>query len=289
MNPYLLSLRPKTLVAAAVPVLSAAVLVFAEQDSVPWFLVVSVFLCALCIQVATNLFNDLIDFKKGADTHQRIGPVRVTQSGLMSERQVLFVALFFSLLAVGFGVPLVLKGGWVFLLLGIAALFLAYGYTGGPFPLAYLGIGDVFVILFFGLVAVMGSYYLFTGNVSQASLVMGVQLGCLSTVLLAINNLRDSVTDKVVGKKTLAVRFGDRFVQVEIFFLIFLAYALTFYWWVTYQKSVFAVVFLSLPLAVFILRGVFFAKEKQALNKMLGFSGLFLLIFASLNWIAFLL
>jgi 1,4-dihydroxy-2-naphthoate polyprenyltransferase len=289
VNPYILSLRPKTLVAAVVPVVSAAVLVYAEKDFVPWSLFTAVLVCALSIQIATNLFNDLIDFKKGADTADRLGPMRVTQSGLLQEKQVFWAAVSFAALAVVAGVPLVIQGGWLFVFLGLASLFLAYGYTGGPFPLAYLGIGDLFVILFFGLIAVTGSYFLFTGEVSVGSLIMGLQLGFLSTVLLAINNLRDSATDGLVGKKTLAVRFGDRFVQIEILLLLSAAFLLTFYWWVIYKKPHFFLVFLSLPLALIVIRGVFRKEGKRHLNTMLGLSGLLMLVFSFLFWLAFLI
>lgn len=285
---YLLSIRPKTLVAAIVPVVSAATLALAVKDSLCALLFFATLVCALSLQIATNLFNDLIDFKKGADDHQRIGPQRVTQSGLMTENQVLGWALGFTLTAFVAGVPLVLQGGWPFVLLGLSSLFLAYGYTGGPFPLAYLGIGDVFVVLFFGFAAVTGSYFLFTSEVTWPSLVLGLQLGFLATVLLAINNLRDSQTDKKVGKNTLAVRFGDFFVKCEISFLLVATYILTFFWAHVFQKNIFYVVFLALPLVLFILKTIFTYQDKTVLNKLLGLSGAHMLLFSILMWIAFL-
>lgn len=288
MKAYVLSFRPKTLIAAIIPIVSAAVLAHSENDALRLSLVVAALICALSLQIATNLFNDLIDFKKGADDHQRIGPTRVTASGLMSQNQVLGIALFFSLVAIVAGIPLLVVGGWPFFILGLLSLFLAYGYTGGPFPLAYLGIGDVFVVGFFGLVAVCGSYFLFTGDVSVPSLVLGLQVGFLATVLLAINNLRDSHTDGNVGKKTLAVRFGDSFVKAEITLLIVSAFVLTIYWWLKYQKAWFALVILALPLAIKIVREVWTNTDKVRLNKMLGLSGLLMLVFSILQWIAIL-
>lgn len=286
MKAYVLSFRPKTLIAAVVPIVSAAVLAYSEYDALRVSLFVAALLCALSLQIATNLFNDLIDFKKGADDHQRVGPIRVTASGLMSQKQVLAIALVFSAIAVAAGIPLLMVGGWPFALLGLMSLFLAYGYTGGPFPLAYLGIGDIFVVGFFGLVAVCGSYFLFTGDVSVSSIVMGIQVGFLATVLLAINNLRDSRTDGRVGKKTLAVRFGDTFVKAEITFLIVAAFVLTAYWWITYKKIWFVLVVLALPLAFKIIRDVWMITDKAKLNKMLGLSGLLMLVFSVLQWIA---
>lgn len=289
MKAYVLSIRPKTLVAAVVPIVSAAILALATHHSLSYTLFFSALFCALFLQVATNLFNDVIDFKKGADDHKRIGPKRVTQSGLMTQKQVLIWAITVSLAAIACGVPLVLHGGWPFVVLGLCSLFLAYGYTGGPFPLAYLGIGDIFVVLFFGLVAVCGSYFLFAGEVSLPSVVLGVQVGFLATVLLAINNLRDSGTDKLVGKKTLAVRFGDRFVQWEIATLIFITFAATFFWAQHFQKKSFYIVFLALPLATIILKAIFDLKDKARLNRQLGLSGALMLLFSGLMWMALLL
>lgn len=288
VNAYLLSFRPKTLIAAVVPIVSAAFLALAEQDRLHLSLVVAALICALSLQIATNLFNDLIDFKKGADDEHRIGPQRVTQSGLMSQKQVLAAAVFFTAVAVAAGIPLLMVGGWPFAVLGAFSLFLAYGYTGGPFPLAYLGIGDIFVIAFFGLVAVSGSYFLFTGEVTLSSLILGLQIGFLATVLLAINNLRDSATDIKVGKKTLAVRFGDTFAKAEITFLIGAAFILTLYWWIKYQKAWFALVFLASPLAFKIVREIWTHTDKTTLNRLLGMSGLLLLLFSVLHCVALL-
>lgn len=289
MNAYLLSFRPKTLIAAVVPIVSAAFLALAEQDQLRGTLLAAALLCALSLQIATNLFNDLIDFKKGADTETRIGPQRVTQSGLMSQKQVLVAALFFTGIAVLAGVPLLVVGGWPIAALGAMSVFLAYGYTGGPFPLAYLGIGDIFVIAFFGLVAVSGSYFLFTGDVTVSSLVLGLQIGFLATVLLAVNNLRDSSTDALVGKKTLAVRFGDRFAKIEITFLIMSAFMLTAYWLIKYQKAWFAIVFLAAPLGFKIIKEVWTHTDKATLNRLLGLSGLLMLVFSALQCVALLI
>jgi 1,4-dihydroxy-2-naphthoate polyprenyltransferase len=289
MKAYVLSLRPKTLIAAVVPIVSAAVLAHSEQDNVQYSLFAAALVCALSLQITTNLFNDLIDFKKGADDERRIGPKRVTQSGLMSQKQVLGLALVFSGLALLSGIPLLFVGGWPFLVLGLLSLFLAYGYTGGPFPLAYLGIGDIFVVGFFGLVAVVGSYFLFSGEVSMPSVILGLQLGFLATVLLAINNLRDSNTDILVGKKTLAVRFGDTFVKSEITILIACTFILTLYWYNKYQKMWFGLVLLAVPLALKIIHNVWNIRDKVQLNKMLGLSGLLMLWFSVLMWTAILI
>ncbi len=226
----MLAFRPKTLTAAVVPIVVGTALSYAQTGSFSILVMVLTLLSSLFIQLATNLFNDAIDFKKGADTETRIGPQRVTQSGLMSAKQVYLLAgvcLFIALLC---GVPLVLRGGELIVIIGVVSLFLAYAYTGGPVPLAYKGLGDLFVIIFFGVVAVGGVYYLHTLEFHWSAVVAGLQVGFLATVLIAINNLRDRNEDVKVNKKTLAVRFGVQFARWEILLLLIFSFVLGVYW-----------------------------------------------------------
>jgi 1,4-dihydroxy-2-naphthoate octaprenyltransferase len=204
----------------------------------------------------------------------------VTQSGLLKETQVWGMALIFVAFALFFGYFLVVQGGWPIVVLGLLSLFLAYGYTGGPYPLAYLGLGDLFVILFFGLFAVVGTFYLHTLEVNGAALVAGIQMGFLSTTLIAINNLRDSEGDSIVGKKTLAVRFGDLFVKWEVLLLVALSYLLNLYFLVAYNKLYVLLTFALLPLAGFLVGFVFSVKKKMHLNKALGLAALHQVLFA---------
>lgn len=277
---WLIAFRLKTLSAAIVPILTA--LAFAHFHGENWSgaVLLCMLMSALSIQIATNLFNDAIDFKKGADV-TRVGPTRVTQSGKIPVNTVMLMGKLFCLMAFLFGVPLVLKGGWSIVLIGITSLFLAYGYTGGPFPLAYLGLGDLFVIVYFGLIAVSASYYLLVGQWLKQSFLLGLQVGFLSAVLIAINNLRDSPEDQKVNKKTLAVRFGDRFVVYEITFFIAFSYLAMIYWWYRYSHYSFLVYFLSLPLAIHILKSIYEAgSQKNRLLPCLGKSALLQMIFA---------
>jgi 1,4-dihydroxy-2-naphthoate octaprenyltransferase len=249
MQSWILATRPKTLTASLVPILVASALAKSMGQVHGWWISACALCCAFFIQIATNLFNDAIDFKKGADTEKRIGPQRVTQSGLLSPRQVMAAAYFCLGVAALSGIPLVLTGGWPIVGLGLVCLFLAYGYTGGPFPLAYRGLGDLFVLLFFGLAAVGGVYFLQTGRIDADSWVASIQIGLLATVLIAINNLRDREGDRLVGKRTLAVRLGVKLARWEIVLLCFLPFLLNLYWlrwnwlWVTLLPL------LSLPLA----------------------------------------
>jgi 1,4-dihydroxy-2-naphthoate octaprenyltransferase len=279
---WLLALRPKTLTAAVVPVVVATGLVHGEGFSVVWWRSAFALLSAIFIQIGTNLFNDAIDFKKGADTHTRTGPRRVTQSGLLTEKQVMTGATCCFLIALLFGIPLVMVGGLPIVAIGVVSLALGYAYTGGPFPLAYLGLGDLFVVLFFGLIAVGGTYFLNTQLISPGALVAGLQVGCLATVLIAINNLRDAPQDRLVAKKTLAVRFGLRFSRVEIACLVGLPFVLQIYWVLHQRLWAGALPLLALPLAVSVLRGVFRHEPSPLFNRFLGLAAGLQLVFGFL-------
>lgn len=224
---YLLATRPKTLPAALVPVWVGCALAWHLTGQIDWGLAVATLLSALCIQIATNLFNDAVDADKGADTEARLGPTRVTASGLLPRRTVVGGALIFLGLACLFSLPLIDARGWVIVAIGMPSLYLSYGYTGGPFPLAYRGMGELFVILFFGLVAVGGTVFVQTGTWGWEPLVLGLQVGLLSAVLIAINNLRDVEEDRKSGKRTLVVRFGPRAAQLMIRLMVMTALFLT--------------------------------------------------------------
>ncbi|MCK5565302.1 MAG: 1,4-dihydroxy-2-naphthoate polyprenyltransferase [Planctomycetes bacterium] len=215
------ALRPKTLPAAAAPVLIGGAMAFADGPAQPMVLVIT-FIAAMLIQIGTNLANDYYDHFKGADTEQRIGPVRATGAGLVkpSQMKAAFV-IAFALAAVA-GLYLVYKGGVPILVIGVASIICGVLYTAGPFALGYTGLADVFVLVFFGPVAVGGTYYLQTGTINSVVIIAGLAPGLLSTAILTVNNFRDIATDKQAGKKTLAVRFGFRFAIFEYIFCVVL-------------------------------------------------------------------
>lgn len=274
MKSWVLALRPKTLTAAIVPVIVATALVKAEGHEIFWWISICALLSSVFIQIGTNLVNDAIDFKKGADTHERIGPQRVTQSGLLTSKQVMTGAMICFALAAALGVPLVIHGGWPIVAIGLVSLFLGYGYTGGPFPLAYKGLGDLFVILFFGVIAVGGTYYLHTGAVSEGALIAGLQVGFLATVLIAINNLRDVEQDKKVDKKTLAVRFGVMFARVEIALLALSPFVMGWYWHVQGMRFAAILPLFAIPVARRLLAGVFTTPPSPRYNTYLAMGAL---------------
>jgi 1,4-dihydroxy-2-naphthoate polyprenyltransferase len=216
MKSWLLAARPKTLSAAIVPVLAGTALAAREASGVIWWVFACALFGAVFIQIATNFINDALDFKKGTDTGERLGPTRVTQAGLLSADGVMRGAWVCLILAAMCGVPLLYRGGWPMLVVGLTSIFAAYAYTGGPYPLAYHGLGEVFVVIFFGLVAVGGTFYALTLRLTRSSLMAGLAVGSLATVLLVINNLRDVEGDRRNNKRTLAARFGERFARAEV-------------------------------------------------------------------------
>ena len=206
--------RPKTLTAAAAPVLVGAGLAEAH-GAFALFPVVAAFAGAVLIQIGTNLANDYYDFVRGADAPNRVGPVRVTQAGLIPPAHVWWGMVVMLAAAASVGVYLVVLGGWPIVWIGLASLFCAVAYTGGPYPLGYHGLGDVFVFVFFGLIAVGGTYWVQVLAVPADVLLAGGGVGALSTAILVANNLRDLETDTLAGKRTLAVRLGRNGSRVE--------------------------------------------------------------------------
>jgi 1,4-dihydroxy-2-naphthoate octaprenyltransferase len=212
---WLLAARPKTLSAAVVPVMLGLAL---APRPIHVALAACTLFGALFIQIATNFINDALDFKKGADTAERLGPMRVTQAGLISAEGVMRAAYVCFGLAALCGIPLIMRGGWPLLAIGVASILCSYIYTGGPYPLAYNGLGELFVMIFFGFVAVAGTYYVQALTVDRAVIVAGYIAGALATVLLVINNLRDVESDTASNKKTIVVRYGEDVARLEIGF-----------------------------------------------------------------------
>ncbi|MGZ3769225.1 MAG: 1,4-dihydroxy-2-naphthoate octaprenyltransferase [Bdellovibrio sp.] len=285
----LLAFRPKTLTAALVPCVAGTALVKAIGLSWNGWVLFYALMASFLIQIGTNLVNDAVDFKKGADTEKRIGPQRITQAGILTSNQVMALGSICFLLAVLCGVPLVLQGGWVIVAIGLASVLMGYSYTAGPFPLAYLGLGDLFVILFFGLLAVTGVVFLNTGKWLEEAFVLGLQIGLHATVLIAINNLRDRSGDLLVNKKTMAVRFGAQFSRWEIAILCFSPFVLNIYWWFSGYKIPALISFFAIPLAVKITKNIFSEEPGPVYNKFLGQAAGLHMLFGLLIAIGFII
>lgn len=222
---WLMAIRPATLPAAVSGVVVGVGAALGSGASVRIDTAAGCLAVALLLQIAANLSNDLFDFRRGADTPVRSGPVRVAAAGLVTERQLeLAIAITVGLAGV-VGLWLVSVGGPVLLGLGIFSVIAALAYTGGPWPYGYHGLGEVFVFAFFGLAAVVGTAYLQAGRVELLYVAAAIPVGALTTAILVVNNLRDIPTDRAVGKRTLAVTLGVRATKVEFLLLLGVAFA----------------------------------------------------------------
>ena len=288
MNPWILAARPRTLGAALIPVIAGCALAISVSafDPLGSALILA---CAVLIQIATNFFNDALDHAKGADTAGRLGPTRVTSAGLLPARRVMTGAFLTLTLAALLALPLVLRGGGIILLIGLLSLLFAYAYTGGPFPLAYLGLGEIFVTLFFGLIAVGGTFYLNTLTFSAAAILAGLQIGLHSSVLLAVNNLRDLETDRAATKRTLAARFGLTFARRENAALVIAPFILGLAWLPLGYLWAFLLPLLTLPLAWWLARACLTATPDRQVNQLLAQAAALHAAFGLLLALAFLL
>ena len=278
---WLQAIRPKTLSAALAPVGVGTGLAIAD-DVVRWAPVVAALLGAILIQIGTNLANDFFDFKKGADTEARLGPARVTQKGWVSPKEVAIATISIFVLAVIVGSYLVYIGGFPIVGIGIASILSGVLYTGGPRPLGYMGLGDVFVFIFFGPVALCGTYYVQALDVSILSFWASIPVGLLATVILVVNNLRDRDTDVLANKRTLAVRFGASAARAEYLILVVAAYGALFVPPVFYKVSFgWLLPLISLPLAVREVWAIY-SKDGIDLNPHLGAAARLGLVFALL-------
>jgi len=262
---WILAIRVPTLSAAVVPVLVGTALALRESGGSLGIFVVT--LCtALLIQIGTNLTNDLFDFQKGADTGARLGPVRAVQAGLLTQKQVAVAGVVSFGTAIVLGLYLARVGGWPIVAIGLAAVASGIAYTGGPWPLGYHGLGDLFVFVFFGLVAVVGTFYLQAGTVTAAAFIASLPVAMLVTAILVVNNLRDIDTDRDAGKRTLAVRLGRAATRLQYSILVLGAYAVAAALWISAAASAWAILpWLTLPLGVRLVRAVWH-DEGTALN-----------------------
>jgi 1,4-dihydroxy-2-naphthoate octaprenyltransferase len=278
---WLLAARPKTLPAAAATALAGSAVAYA-QGAFRLGPALAALLTALLLQIGANLANDVYDYYRGADQGERLGPTRVTQAGLLTPRQVLAGMWLVFALAALLGVYLIAQAGWPALLIGALAILSAIAYTGGPFPLAYNALGDVFVFLFFGLASVCGTYYVQARTLTPAALWAAVPMGLLTVNILVVNNLRDIAADARVGKKTLAVLWGARGARREFLCCLAGAYlALPLMWLAGAADGWVMLAWLSLPAAASLNRAVW-RQEGRALNRVLAQAGRLELLFGLL-------
>jgi 1,4-dihydroxy-2-naphthoate octaprenyltransferase len=279
---WLMAARPRTLPAAIAPVLVGTALAgFAHVFHPLRF--IAALLGAIFIQVGTNLSNDYSDARRGADTEDRLGPVRVTAGGLVPPKQVL-VATYVSFgLAVLAGAYLVAVAGWELLLVGAASILAGVAYTGGPRPYGYEGLGEVFVFLFFGIVAVAGSYFVQVEHLEWEAFALAVPVGLLASAILVVNNFRDIYSDRRAGKRTLAVRLGRERTRTLFAAIVYLAFVLTPVTWIFGPLSGWVLLpWLTLPVAAGVARMVRNRTDGPSLNQALAQTGMLQLAFCVL-------
>jgi 1,4-dihydroxy-2-naphthoate octaprenyltransferase len=287
LHVWLLAARPKTLPAASAPVLIGTAMAH-TGGGVHWLSAIAALIGALLIQIGTNFANDYFDFRKGTDTSDRLGPLRVTQAGLVKPETMKRATTIVFGLAILVGIYLVWRGGWPIVVIGLLSVLFGVLYTGGPYPLGYNGLADLFVLIFFGPVAVGGTYYVQTLDINTAVIIAGLAPGFFSVAILTVNNLRDLESDRAAGKKTLAVRFGRTFVLTEYNWSLFLAGTVPFVLVLFFQAPMSSVLAaLTVAPAIMAMRKVARVSGRN-LNDCLAGTGRLLLVYSvlfSLGWI----
>lgn len=281
---WLMAARPRTLPAAVAPVLVGTALA-ATLGTFKVLTFIATLLGAILIQIGANLSNDYSDARRGADTEDRLGPVRVTAGGLVPPKQVLIATYVAFGLAVLVGVYLVVTAGWQLLLVGGASILAGVLYTGGPRPYGYEGLGEVFVFLFFGVVAVTGTYFCQREELSWEAFVLAVPVGLLAVAILMVNNVRDLETDRRAGKKTLAVRLGRPRARTVFAVVVYLAFLTAPVAWLAGGEGLspwLLLSWLALPLAAPVVRTVRNRVDGPSLNGALAKSGMLQLAFCVL-------
>jgi 1,4-dihydroxy-2-naphthoate octaprenyltransferase len=279
---WLLAIRPKTLGASLAPVILGSA-ISTTTVKVSWPLFGLTLLGAILLQIGSNLVNDYYDFLKGSDGHDRLGPTRVMQAGLVSATEMKNAIAAVFILATFVGAALIWVGGWPIFLIGVLSIACAIAYTAGPFPLAYLGLGDIFVFWFFGPVAVCGTYYLQTHRWDLEPFLMSLSLGALAVAILTVNNVRDYNEDLKSQKKTVVVRFGSDYGKFQYTACLLLSFILpTIYYYLGYSPCG---TLLSLGLFLFSIPMIksIWSSQGAALNKLLAQTAQFLVLYSLVN------
>lgn len=279
---WIMASRPKTLTAAAGPVILGLALSHFLSDGASLPLFFLILLTALLLQVGTNLVNDYYDTVRGTDGDDRLGPTRVTQAGLLKPHEVKRGFILTFVLATLLGIYLMILGGLPIIFIGILSLIFAYAYTGGPFPLSYFGLGEVFALIFFGPIPVWGTYFILTGDKSITPAIVGLGPGFIAAALMSINNLRDIKSDTRAGKFTLAVILGEKNARLLTLLLVIASSFLPFYSVIKLNSPYTLLATLSSYL--FIKTWHFIATEKvdERMNNCLAMTGKYLLLYCVL-------
>ena len=268
LGAWVMATRPPTLAAAFVPV-AVGTAIAALEGGVRWLPALAALAGALLLQVGANFANDVFDFEKGTDDEDRLGPTRAAQAGLLTPTQLKQGMVVAFTLATLSGVYLTWVAGWTIVAIGVASILSAIAYTGGPYPLGYHGLGDVFVMIFFGFVAVGGTAFVQLLTLPSSAIIAALPVGALATAILVVNNVRDRHGDALTGKRTLAVRWGKRGGLIEYALCLVLAYGAPVVLAFMEQAPTIAMPLLTLPFGVRLLLQLAY-QEGRALNPVLG-------------------
>lgn len=272
LNAWIMAIRLRSLPIPTIQVMTGAALAYASVGYIDAALAFFTWLVAICITIGTNLINDVFDFKNGGDGLSRVGHVKVITKGYLTQTQVLAGGLACFAGAVIFAIPLALEASWWLLPIVLLSVMCGYCYTGGPYPISYLGLSEIFIFVFYGGVCVISSFYVQTGYINAASILLAMQMGMLAILPNALNNLRDMYEDAQIGKLTLAVRFGGSFARREVLVMTLAPFILNVGWlYLGYPKAA-LMPFLLAPLAFIFVYGVWKSKQGKVLNRHFGLS-----------------
>jgi len=282
LNLWILAIRPRTLPASVAPVIVGTAMAISDK-SFESTVALAALAGALLLQIGANLANDYFDYIKGVDTADRLGPVRVMQGGLISAKHLRTGIIIVFIFTAMVGSYLILVGGWPILFIGLASILAGLAYSGGPYPLASHGLGDVFVFTFFGFAAVCGTYYVQALHLTMLTVLMSIPVGLLVTSILVVNNLRDIITDRKTGKYTLAVMIGKRWTKIEYITLLVSAYIIPIILWLSkvFSGWVILLPIVSLPMAISLIYDVQH-NTGEALNQTLEGTAKLSLVFSLL-------
>ena len=280
---WILASRPKTLLAAVVPVVIGSALAF-NIGKFSFTAALVALMCSILIQVATNFVNDLYDHLHGADTEERVGPQRALATGLISVSEMKSGIILTFASAFLLGLYLVYIGGWIILLVGVLSIIAGIAYTAGPYPLAYNGLGDYFVFIFFGVVGTVGTFYVQANQLHPLAFFASIPVGALITNILVVNNYRDIEQDRAASKFTLAVKYGEAFARYQYTFLMAVSYLVPITSYFIFDQNIFILLpLITVPLGIKLIKMIYTLKGTE-LNKTLEltakFSALFGFLFA---------
>lgn len=272
LQAWVMAIRPRTLPIPTIQVMTGTGLAYVMTGKIDWLLALCTWMIAACITIGTNLINDVFDFEKGGDPLKRVGHVKVIRAGLLSKAEVFTGGMLAFAMAIVFAIPLMMKVSFIMLPIVILSVSCGYCYTGGPYPICYLGLSEIFIFVFYGCVCVVSAFYVQAGFVTVASFLAAAQMGMLAILPNALNNFRDMFEDAQVNKLTLAVRFGRYFARSEIALMTFLPFILNLCWFFLGYPEAALLPLLLIPLAFLFVRSVWTTEPSPIFNRYFGLS-----------------